>query len=182
MRHGLGAYPSGAGAILGIVRPVNGRLIGGIAIGAVCLAALFGLNRSLRDPNAGGPVVPDVGGMTLAKANETLRAANLGLGTIEAKQSGRPVGTVLEQSVDAGTIAPATSAVSLLVSAGPHPEPDDRKVVEVGSECDVMPSPPAGQACTGPPLYVLLVTSPVFISSVTLSPSASASASPSAAP
>jgi hypothetical protein len=181
VRRGLGAYPSGGRAILGIVRPVNGRLIGGIAIGAVCLAALFWLNRSLRDPNAGGPVVPDVTGMTLAKANDTLRAANLGPGTIEAKQSGRPLGTVLEQSVDAGTIAPATSAVSLLVSAGPHPEPDDRKVVPVGSECDVMPSPPAGETCTGPPLYALLVTSPVFISSVTLSPSASSSASPSAA-
>jgi PASTA domain len=181
VRHRLGAYPSGGAAILGIVRPVNGRLISGRAIGAVCLAALFWLNRSLRDPNAGGPVVPDVTGMTLAKANETLRATNLLPGTIEAKQSARPVGTVLEQSVDAGTIAPATSAVSLLVSAGPHPEPDERKVVAVGGECDVMPSPPAGQPCTGPPLYALLVTSPVFISSATLSPSVSATATPSAA-
>jgi PASTA domain len=156
---------------------VTGRLIGGLVVGAVCLAALFGLNRALRDPNAGGPVVPDVTGMPLAKANETLRATNLAPGTIEAMQSGRPVGTVLQQSAAAGTIVPATSPVSLLVSAGPHPEPDERNVVAVGSACDVAPSPSSGQPCTGPPLYALLVTSAEFVSS----PSAGASASPSPA-
>jgi hypothetical protein len=131
-----------------------------VVVAVLALAGLFGLNRRLQDPANGGLPVPDVTGLSLSKANEALHARELLTGPIQAIANDARTGTVLQQSVAPGTQALPTTPVNLIVSAGPNPQPDERKRVTVGGTCEVMATPPPkGKPCIGAPLMVPLLAS-----------------------
>lgn len=71
---------------------------------------------------AGGVVVPNVAGMTEARAREELLAAGLTVGEVTAAASATvPAGMVVDQFPQAGVTVASSTPVSLRVSAGPPP-------------------------------------------------------------
>ena len=145
-----------------------------VLVAAVAVAGLVGLRRSLEDPTPANLYVPNVVGLSLSKAARELRANQLLVGPAEAIQNEAPTGTVLQQDVQAGMPATPTSVVSLLLSAGPDPKPDNRNYVVVGGTCEVIASPPpSGRPCVGGPLMVRLLTeTPTPAPSITATPTA----------
>lgn len=74
--------------------------------------------------------VPRVVGKRLGNAKDALRRADLRVSVVR-KYSSKPTGTVLSQSLSAGTEVRQGRTVRLVISKGPRPEPSGGK----GSNC-----------------------------------------------
>ena len=68
--------------------------------------------------------VPSLIGLSREQAEQTLADNGLYLGTPTRKASSSPEGSVISQSPDFGNMAQRGSYVSIVLSAGPEPEPD----------------------------------------------------------
>ncbi|MGI8644761.1 MAG: Stk1 family PASTA domain-containing Ser/Thr kinase [Nocardioides sp.] len=67
--------------------------------------------------------VPDVVGMTQARAEQVLRAANFEVFVTQDNASTEPKGTVIRQNPPAGADEPAGTAITIVVSTFEEPEP-----------------------------------------------------------
>lgn len=67
--------------------------------------------------------VPNVVGMDLTNAENTLIAAEMTLGAVTEEANDAPAGQVVAQSPEAGAAAPAGTAVAVIVSTGPASVP-----------------------------------------------------------
>lgn len=144
--------------------------------------------------------VPPLTGLTsVADAKASLAAVGLNLGTVTNQDSSQPANYVLAQSINAGTMVNAGSAVNITISSGLIAVPDERGVSEAQAKSDltnagfqVNTGPP--QMSAGPVGVVLaqtpqggqmakkgsMVTITISIAEVTASPTPSSSTSPSA--
>ena len=144
--------------------------------------------------------VPPLTGLTsVADAKAALAAVGLNLGTVTNQDSSQPANYVLAQSINAGTMVNAGSAVNITISSGLIAVPDERGVSEAQAKSDltnagfqVNTGPP--QMSAGPVGVVLaqtpqggqmakkgsMVTITISIAEVTASPTPSSSTSPSA--
>ncbi len=64
--------------------------------------------------------VPSLVGRTIGEAEELLAAARLSPGRVDKRESGRRTGTVLSQSLKAGTLAPFKTAVHLVIAVNKY--------------------------------------------------------------
>jgi hypothetical protein len=117
-----------SGAIVGIV--------------AVVLGFAAASSFAATGTKGTGCVVPNVKGLSLAKAKTRLSSAHCRLGTIRRTYSPQPAGTVLSQGVKAGTRLARNAPVGVLVSKGPAPAPPPPPPP---------PPPPTTTTTTAPP-------------------------------
>ena len=101
----------------------GGRALGytllGLAVVAVFIIAAL-IARSVLDGSGGEDIsVPDINGLTVADARNTLEAEGLALGTETPKASDTvPEGNIIDQSPESGTMVEEDAAVSVTVSTG----------------------------------------------------------------
>lgn len=96
-------------------------LLGAVVLGVVALALLLWLNGSLQPDGrpTGEVTVPDLVGMELPQARETLGEAGLELGAVEeARGSGAPEDEIISQSPISGAAVETGDAVGVTVGTG----------------------------------------------------------------
>jgi eukaryotic-like serine/threonine-protein kinase len=113
-------------------RPRSKAWIWGLAVlvlAIVAVAAVWAMGREDTAPTT-LVTVPDVTGMTAAKAGSVLQEAGLKAGdVVEVQSTAGPAGTVVGQDPAAGTEVDGGTAVSLQVAASPSPSPPAGVVV-----------------------------------------------------
>lgn len=97
----------------------------GVAATMVLVALVFYLDlnepRQQDTGQAANVAVPDLVGLTLPEARETLDEAGLELGTVDESASGEPEGEILAQSPAPETVVERGEAVDVTVSVGAGP-------------------------------------------------------------
>jgi eukaryotic-like serine/threonine-protein kinase len=118
---GTSGYPAASEAER---REGKGGRAFGYALLALAVVAIFVLAAILgRELFAGGGAettrVPDITGLTLADARQSLQQENLTLGQVEEKNDDRvPKGSIIDQSPESATEVEQDSAVDVTVSTG----------------------------------------------------------------